>query len=381
MKITVVGGLVNAHCTWPELKEVISNKNLKLQYGETEKSYNLFAIDTPIIYLCSIFKDGFFPSVCDQTEEENTAWRTDFEANNKNISNQPLLKRQPDGSFWVVPTGREGSETIQSTVNYADKCTWWQSSVRITDETLTDSGNGLTFTSAHPFWIDLEHGRCFDEDELQKEAEHLFKVVVKVNGVTQTMREPFETTGGDYIVDYETGTITFSSSQTGNTVTASYNYAGDSCFVLKPLPGRTIDVDYVEIDVSVDVVMNDTIRFEVFGWVQVFAPQLWDGYDPPGPLPTNYLIPIQTTRYKTIRQIKQESIGCSPKMPPLSSGNNRGNNSDWVTLPFRYGAIRRLWASKGMELRISLEHNRAFEGDNATATFYCISRAESELAP
>jgi hypothetical protein len=377
--VRVGNSFLEVPCNWAELQTFIATKVLKLQYGESDSEYTLFALDGPIIYTLTLFK-GAVPAACDQSQEDNDAWKADFEANHKPTANQPLSKRQPDGSVWVVPTGREGSETIQTTVNFSDKCTWWFESARIAGETLTDSGDGLTFSSAHTHWIDVEHGRIFDEDAIKIDVEHQYAVVVYVNGVEKARREAFMPSGGDYEVNYELGTITFFASQAGQTVTASYSYATGSTFTLKPTEGRALDLDYAEVDVSTDIAMNDTIRFEVFGYVQVFAPQLWSGFDPPGPFPTNYLIPIQTTRYKTTRQIKHEAIGVSAKMPALSPSTGRGNNAEWVTLPFRYGAIRRLWSRYGMELRISLEHNQAFGGDNATATFYCISRHEAEIS-
>lgn len=363
------GAVIDHEADWIEFRKWIdgTHAHLKHTWVENDAAYTVLAVDGRIWRTVGINKDAGDA-------------QTDFEASFKSL--KPLAQPLNPGDQipLVALAPREGSETIQCSVNFCDPCTWYIGSQRVTEDVLTDSGDGLSWQ--HPgrtHWIDMYHGRVFDEDVLCTEVPHGYAVEVTVDDVVKTPRAPFADSGGDYTIDYATGTVTFASSQAGHTVKATYSYADDSRFVLKPSEGRCLDIDYAEVDVSVDVVMNDTICFEVYGYVQVFAPQFWDGYDPPGPYPTNTLIPLTVTRYKTIRQLKQEAIGVSPKMPALSSTTARGNNSEWVTLPFRYGALRRLYASRGMELRIRLENNIAFEGDNATGTLYCISRAETEV--
>jgi hypothetical protein len=46
------------------------------------------------------------------------------------------------------------------------------------------------------------------------------------------------------------------------------------------------------------------------------------------------------------------------------------------SIPFRYGTVRTLKSSLGIELRVKLTHDIEFEGDVATCTFYCTSEVE-----
>jgi hypothetical protein len=244
------------------------------------------------------------------------------------------------------------------THNFCDKTTWWQQSTQVTDETLTDSGDGLTFNSAHSEWIDLTHGGYYLEDRVENRDDYI--PVVKVDGVTKTERTPFSATGGDYVVDYHSGQVTFAEAQTG-TVTASYFYAGSSLFVVAPDAGKVLWVRDSEVQFSVDVVMTSTINF-----------QAW-AYNPtelPNKMPVS-----NKTNYKTLRNFVEEAKGVYPTVPAIG-GSPRGMLQEHIVFPFKYTQVKALPSSMGVEIRVWMDEDVEFEGEFGTATFYCSSYDE-----
>lgn len=245
------------------------------------------------------------------------------------------------------------------THNFCDKTTWWQQSTQVTDETLTDSGDQLTFTSAHPEWIDLTHGKFYLEDRIATRDNYI--PVIQVDGVTKTERAPFATSGGDYVIDYHSGTVTFASVQTG-TVTASYYYAGSSLFTVAPDAGKVLWVRDSEVQFSADIVMHSTINFQAWAYN-------------PADLPNK--IPVSlTTNYKTLRNFIEEAKGCYPVIPAIGGSGPRGLSQQHVVFPFKYTQVKTLKSSYGLEIRVWMDEDVEFDGEFGTATFYCSSYDE-----
>ena len=283
-------------------------------------------------------------------------------------NNQPTI--QAGGATVVAIARLMGTDVILTSHDFCRRTTWFWDSVRVTNETLTDSGDGLTFTSAHTFWIDMTHGYVMKEAYWAAKNPDGYAVVITSDGVLQVEREAYEVTGGDYTVDYDTGAVTFFASQTGKTVVASYNYENGSTFYLNPDVGTSLVINEAEIQFAKNVDLTDTIRMAVYGWVQVFAPQLWDGYTPPGPLPTNTLIELTFQRYLRIGQMIDEARGAYPVIPAV--GGSRGTTQDTIGFPYLYEAAQVLDSSKGMQIRVLLEHNRPLGGERATSSFYIL---------
>jgi len=285
-------------------------------------------------------------------------------------------KQNPDGLLQTTGEPRIGTEVIYGTHNFADRTTWSSDSVRVADEAAVDSGDGLTWNLAHPFVIDMIHGKVFDEDQYVRDQQaanpsdpHGFAVVVKVDGVEKTMREPLEGSGGDYEVNYVDGKIVFFSSQAGAAVTVSYSYENGSTFYIIPDPGFDLDIEKAKAMWSDNFVMNDAVRFEIWGYAGVFAPQL--GY------PFTTKIPLTTTEYRTLTQLTSEASEYTPHAVPATGGSVRGIQSARHATHFRYGTIRRLLSAAGIELRVRTGHDRVMGGEFATATFYCVVRPEA----
>jgi hypothetical protein len=299
--------------------------------------------------------------------------------------------QQSDGIPQVAVAHRRGSEAIYATHNFCDATTWYSESARVVENEL--SKNGAVYESGDPCWVDLTHGKVFDEESLitnqailEPLDPHGYAVLVETsvdagaNWVERPQRAPFAVSGGDYTVDYSLGEVTFVANDPapGDLVRATYSKKGTSAWVLHPLPGKSLAVTKSEIQFSADVIFNDTIVMEVYGLVDIFAPHLLDTADPPGPLPSGTPIPIETTQYKTMAQLIDESVGFYPALPPLGGGS-RGSTQSMYVLQFHYDVAKVVYDSLGMFLRISLGADTMFGGDRATATFYLESMADPGL--
>ena len=283
---------------------------------------------------------------------------------------------QSDGAQQVAIVGREGTETNWASHKFTDPTTWYGNSVRVTDEALVDSGDGLTWESAHARWVDMTHGRIWDEEALCLDVLHGYAVTVKVDGGDVSQRPPFSPVGtGDCVVDYLLGKVTFKTSQAGKTVTVSYSYATDSVWTLRPYQGYLLDVETAEIQYSQDFVLTGAIVMAYYGNADHFAP----GIFPPGTI-----IELGRQTYNKIHQFIDEALGSFPVIKGPTGGSERGLTSDVYGFPFHYAAVRRLWSKWGMEVRLwvqdwSGDKTVPLGGEHATGTFYCISRTESSL--
>jgi hypothetical protein len=168
----------------------------------------------------------------------------------------------------VLRRGQPGDDgfTIVSH-DLTDRTTWYQASVRVSDCSLVDSGDHLTFQAEEGkrHWVNIysrkltiDHNKILLKDgTLAKEED--FAVVVKVDGVV--------TTEG-FTIDFTTGSITFSSSQENKTITATFNHNDvddASNFIVRPVSNCKYLVEHVEIQFSKNMSFNDShIQFEVW---------------------------------------------------------------------------------------------------------------------
>jgi hypothetical protein len=76
--------------SWPQLKSVISQKNLTLQYEEGEQTYTLYAIEveTLVAYVCVLWK-GLVPNTNESAQSLNDTYKVEFEGSYKTSSNRP----------------------------------------------------------------------------------------------------------------------------------------------------------------------------------------------------------------------------------------------------------------------------------------------------
>lgn len=354
---------------WTDWKVVHATKHLEAQWHDDGTTYTIYGYDGNDVHYCQIFK-GEVPSsaLVEYSQEQNDADKLEFETIYKSIWGKQVEKRQATNkALLVAVAAREGSETIYASHNFCDRTTWFGNSVRTTEAL---SGSGTVFSGSHQYWICMNRGNVLDEDGWSDDVPHGYQVIVVANGVSMSQRNPLSDTGGDYVVNYESGTITFLTGtyDTGS-VTASYSYENGSTFTITPYPYKKLDIEEVEAQFTEDVVMNDTIVFGLYGYVQCFAPQYWQGNG--GPFPTNTKILLKTQKYRSLRQLVDEALGSYPVIPPIA-GARRGFSSPMYGFPFRYSTARSLFDSMGMEVRVWLENDIPCTGERVTATFYCV---------
>jgi hypothetical protein len=266
----------------------------------------------------------------------------------------PEDKFDGEGRLRVVPEPEKDKQMkIVVSHNWCDKCTWYSDSSAVVGEELVDTtGSGLVFSSQHQYWIDLTHGRFYREDLISGN----YGITIKDSGVEKNERAPYASAGGDYVVDYEEGTVEFFTPCSG-TVTADYNYANGSTFVVSPSAGTIMWLLASEVQFSEDVNILDTTHFQ--GWA-------YNPYDLPNKVPVT-----SKTTYKNVRDYIDEARGCYPEVPAIG-GPSRGLQVKHYVFPFNYVSLKELRSSYGAEIRVWLEDDIEFGGTFATATFYCV---------
>lgn len=288
---------------------------------------------------------------------------------------------QPDGVPLTAYAPRDGSEWVVGSHNFCDPCSWFGDSVRVTNETLTDSGDGLTFNSAHVNWIDMVSGRMHNDDvwvQIQQMLNpgdpHGYQVVITSDGSPVTMRDPFEASGGDFEINWDDGTVTFFSSQSGKTIVASYNYATTNTFYVRPMPGKILVIEDAEADISSDVVMSDAIAYSAWHF---------NGEE--------YVCDMEA-KYKRSGQIVTEARGCYPEFVAIGASDSdkqisdirefrrksRGMKYNRQAIPFQYSTVKWLHSAYYQEVRVYTEHGYQLEGELVTMTFYCTEKDEEE---
>ena len=290
-----------------------------------------------------------------------------------------LKSQQSDGIPIFAQAARVGDEWVIGSHNFCDPCSWFGDSIRINNEILIDNGDNLTFNSSNINWVDMISGRVHNDIiwvEIQQAFNpndpHGYQVIISVDGYQKTMREPFETSGGDYEVLWEEGKILFYEPQTG-VVTASYNYSTTNTFYVRPsAPGKVLILEDVETDMSVDVVMTDAISYSAW---------YFDG--------TQMVKEIEYT-FKRANQILTEARGCYPVFTAMGATSDdmklelkefrrkcRGMKFARQSIPFQYATAREIPSYCNAEIRVNTQHNnRAYQGETVTMTFYCTEKDE-----
>jgi hypothetical protein len=307
------------------------------------------------------------------TQEQNDSDKADFEANFKSKSNFQVVKKTSDGRPTSVNSKSDSAKLNFFTHDWSDPTTWYTKSIRVVDEVATDSGDHVTYNLAHIKAIDTYHSLVYQEDFLKDIAGFSYRVAVKVNDVAKVEQDPHFGSGGDYVVDYLQGKIVFLSAlQANDVVKVTYHYATTSEFVVAPESGKRLSIDFVECQFSDDIVLTDTVIFQPYGFVEVFAPQYCTTNG--GPYPPGTKIPLgNPLKYKSMTDFQAEATKSYVQYPAMGGDNWRSSLQKLTIMNWDYLASTIIRSDWGMEIRVSLEHNVPFNGWYATATFYCRS--------
>jgi hypothetical protein len=290
----------------------------------------------------------------------------------------PLVQpRTQDGKIKVSQEKTSGDRLNHFTHNFTDKTTWYQTSTYIQNQQATNSGNNTNYTLPHQYLIDTYHGKLTFEDNLVDSSNNSYRVQVKVNNILKIEQDPHFNSGGDYIVNYPDGIISFLTPlNPQDTVTVSYHYATSSLFIIKPQAATTLLIDHIESQFSLDVEINDSLQFEVYGIADFFlTPQQMQYLGIPSGI--NYKIMLQRHTYKTMTDFYNDTVKSYPIYKAIGNPSNwRSQKTDVTLLVWDYLASIPLSSKKGMEIHIKLQHDTPFDGYLATASVYCLVATE-----
>jgi len=253
----------------------------------------------------------------------------------------------------------EGDASTIVSHNFADKTSWAVGAVQVTNEILDNTiANKFVSPNARLHWIDLKHGRLYDEDNALI-ANPTWHPVIKVDNVVKT--ESLGVVVGDYTIDYVTGEVTFLSAPNG-VVTATYRYADKSWFVVKPKVGKKLSINTAEVQFARDTVLG--------GIGGEFVFEAWFNH------PTYGMIPVPGTSIK-YKNAKDFISACN---------KGTGQIEPWgeitqpvFVFPFDYARPKPIRHSQGVEIRVYIKNHQPVGGQYATATFYVT--VENEVAP
>src|SRR3990167_1894078 len=204
--------------SWNDLKSIVASRTLCMQYYDNGTHYLVWAIDDVIIFKYTIWKAGSEPEGSDITQM--TSDRTDFESNFKASSNKNVSLYQTSLVQVVKPSVGVRAWTFSH--NFCDKTTWFKDAIRVVDESV-GTGNGQTtlFNLDHNWVIDLTHGKGTDEDYIiptVSQGGSSYVPVIKIDGIAKTERTFSANSGGDFLINYIDGTITFFEAPSNNSV-------------------------------------------------------------------------------------------------------------------------------------------------------------------
>lgn len=315
--------------------------------------------------------------------------RDDAVAQIVGLSGVPHTARTSDGKQVISTWPAEGSRKTLISHNWTDPTTWATNSTLASGVDITATTPYQVYELDHTYIIDSYHAKIWEEDNEADEYRFVCEVSTDGgttwSGVAEEDPHTEEVSGqnGDYTVDYSAGTISFHSPLTSGTQVRAFYYHANltptgSDFVITPTAGKSLKLVRAEVQFTTDIILSDTVVFQTYGYVDVFAPQLVNNVDPDyiTSFPSLTKIPISKTVYKSMRDYYNEANGAMPTYPALGGSGFRGVSEPIVVLQWDYAAVLPLSFAAGMEVHIYLEHGRPFGGTYATATVYGLSEDE-----
>jgi len=257
-------------------------------------------------------------------------------------------------------------------IDFTKRRTWWVDSVKVTDEAFVGDGVVATFQLAHGTGavpneaiLDLTRGLITDDHLMSPPGGDPgdYKPVVKVDDVVQTMRSPYETVGGAWWLDFDTGLLTFADPPAdASDIKVSYYYVPATAGpVIKfgPPAGKKWSIEYAEAQVSRDTSFDDCIIMQVFGY---------GGTAPLSP----------QVRYENVGNILDYSYGSFAEYPAIAGTNGRGTTQPSMLFRWEYLSPIVLYASAygGMSIKSWTEHQRGFGGERMVIVFYALEEPE-----
>lgn len=262
--------------------------------------------------------------------------------------------------------------------DFTKKETWYVDSSGASSSLLTNgaqsefdlshgSGNGYAI-------IDLSHGKITDEHMITTPSGESYVPIVKLDGVVQSERESFETQGGDYEIDYVAGKLKFfATPASGSTITADYYVSGPGhgpVILGGPPSGKIWTITAAEVQLSEDIIMNDTLMQNVIVDVPIF--------DASG----NYITTLYDQKgaadaiYKTFGAFLDYTYGSYPIVPGIGGNNSRGLAQNTIIMRWDYLSAMELSSQINARIKVWTKHGRGFSGERATVTIYGMEHDE-----
>lgn len=261
----------------------------------------------------------------------------------------------------IAVQARTGTEVLYHTHDYSDRSTWFQESTRVVGAPAVDQsgGAGTSFAVTGPV-VDLTHGKLTYENTYVSDQQagnpsdpHGYGVTVYKDGVAQVERAPFASSGGDYILDYETGLITPEVPWPGATVTVDYSRVNGSSFTIAPDAGYVLHVEGGAFFYADPITLNDTIVYEILA----------------GGTVVGVLKTIKT--WRNVQELGAAFYGPIPAQP-----GPRGTNAPLYAVKVEFLAQRDIRSSQALSLRVRLENDQPITSDRAVIRWDCTVEPE-----
>lgn len=180
----------------------------------------------------------------------------------------------------------------------------------------------------------------------------------------KTLDNPY----GDYLVNYNDGSITFNNSVNINSIVKiSYAKPTNCEMTIYPNPNSVLFVESCEAQFSCDTNVKDSVIFEVWGE---------KGKDPKldnVPVPNGTKIKIGWKEYKTLLDYINESDR-GYRIFKCDNPQERDLPCDGFVYSWDYKSSIELNSNYGNFLKIVLKNNIEFLGSYCTTTLYCNSK-------
>lgn len=305
---------------------------------EDQALYTITPTQLPVFKANSAFILDLTNGLCSVNNLTGTNGVTELHSDSVRIDSSEKTSIQK--ALPVSVMRAEGSSATLCTHDFTNKSTWHQKSIQATGETLSQSG--LVYSGAHNRWIDLEHGKVYDEHSIaDKKRPKIYVDAIEV------------TTG--FSINYEEGQVTFDSAPSG-TVTADYWYGNSSEFTITPTPGKILIIEHAELNFTKNIQMTAPVNFIV---------KVYNPYDLPNK------IVYQQIKYKNLRDIISSANLGQGFIPAVGELQN-----DILVFPFNYATVKPFQSSVGAELIISIDGDIELGGEWGNATFYILSKDE-----
>lgn len=362
------------YSTW---KQVVDNNGFQVHHQEeSDDSRTVWAGNYDHVYQASVDADDFITTYSGAYNGSAIVVSGDDDAvaHIVGLSQIYEIPRTTDRRPRIAVEKPDSTKITLYSHNWCDTTSWYEKAVRVVDEGAVDSGDHQIYNLTNSGIIDTYHGKTMQEDFLTDSGGNSFRVAVTVDDVLKTEQDPHHGTGGDYTVDYVGGQINFVQTLSGTeTVGVTYHYANSATYTIEAAVGKNLIIDAVEVQLSADHTIEDTVRFQPYGYVDYFAPHLVPDYLPPGTK-----IPLGNPLvFKGISDYLCDANKAWPAYPAGLGGDSwRGMSQPIYIFTWDYVTATTLYGSAGMEIRVELEHDKPFGGTYASVAFYC--RTEDE---